>query len=161
MIKTLVRKLDPDQDAIDLLKADHRRVEGLFAEYEKADKRGRLRLARQICSELAIHAKIEETVFYPAAKREAANSKDLVNEGIVEHEGINRLVDIIPTLTTADEYFESRVKVLKEYVQHHVKEEETTMFPAIVESNLDLKELGSRLMLAKKRLQDAPRSKAA
>lgn len=161
MIKTIARKLDPDQDAIDLLKADHRLVEELFAEYEKADKRGKLRLARRICAELAMHARIEETVFYPAAKRDAAESRDLVNEGIVEHEGITRLVAIIPTLTTADEYFESRMTVLKEYVQHHVKEEESTMFPAIVESDLDLKEVGSRLMLAKKRLQDAPRSKAA
>ena len=161
MLKTLARKLDPDTDAIDLLKQDHRKVESLFADFENADKRQKLRLAREICSELEVHAKIEESLFYPAAKKDAREARDLVNEGIVEHEGIKRLIKQIPTLTTADELFESRMKVLKEYVQHHVKEEEGKMFPEIAESDLDLKDLGDKLQKAKRRFQNAPASKAA
>lgn len=161
MIKTLARQLDPEQDAIDLLKADHRTVEALFSEFEKADKRSKLRLAREICGELEIHAKIEETIFYPTAKKEAKDAEDAVNEGIVEHEGIKRLVKLIPTLTASDDFFESRMKVLKEYVSHHVKEEEKTMFPKIVESEVDLKALGEKLAKAKQRYQSAPSSKAA
>lgn len=161
MIKTLVRTLDPEQDAIDLLKKDHRKVEALFEEFEDADKRSKLRIARQICAELEVHAKIEESLFYPAAKREAADARSVVNEGIVEHEGIKRLVAMIPKLTTADEFFESRVKVLKEYVSHHVKEEEHSMFPAIIESDMDLKKLGAKLLDAKRRLEDTPSKKAA
>lgn len=161
VIKTIARAIDPEQDAIDLLKADHRKVESLFSDFEKADKRSKLRIAREICAELEVHAKIEETVFYPAAKKEAKKSTDMVNEGIVEHEGIKRLVKLIPTLTASDEFFETRVKVLKEYVTHHVKEEEKSMFPAIVESDVDLKAIGAKLALAKKRLQNAPTSRAA
>lgn len=161
MLKTIARKLDPEPDAIDLLKADHRTVEALFSEFENADKRSKLRIAKDICAELEVHAKIEETVFYPAAKKAAKNSGDLVNEGIVEHEGIKRLVKMIPTLTTADEFFESRVKVLKEYVSHHVKEEENKMFPKIIEGEIDLKDLGDKLVRAKDRLQNAPAKRAA
>lgn len=161
MLKTIARKLDPEPDAIDLLKADHRTVEALFSEFENADKRSKLRIAKDICAELEVHAKIEETVFYPAAKKAVKNSEDLVNEGIVEHEGIKRLVKMIPTLTTADEFFESRVKVLKEYVSHHVKEEENKMFPKIIEGEIDLKDLGDKLARAKDRLQNAPAKRAA
>lgn len=161
MLKTIARKLDPEPDAIDLLKADHRTVESLFSQFEKADKRSKLRLAREICHELEIHAKIEETLFYPASKKEVKGAADAVNEGIVEHEGIKRLVKLIPTLTASDEFFESRMKVLMEYVKHHVKEEESTMFPKIVESDLDLKALGEKLTLAKQRLQSAPMARAA
>lgn len=161
MLKTIARKLDPEQDAIDLLKADHRAVEALFTEFENADKRSKLRIAKDICAELEVHAKIEETVFYPAAKSSVKNSEDLVNEGIVEHEGIKRLVKMIPTLTTADEFFESRVKVLKEYVSHHVKEEENKMFPKIIEGEIDLKDLGDKLTRAKDRLKRPPAKRAA
>lgn len=161
MIKTLARKLDPEQDAIDLLKHDHRVVEALFDEFETADKRTKLRLARQICAELDVHAKIEESLFYPAGKREGEDLRQTVNEGIVEHEGIKRLVAMIPSLTNADEFFESRVKVLKEYVRHHVKEEEREMFPKLVESDVDLKALGAKMAKAKQRLQGGPASKAA
>lgn len=162
MLKTIAQKLDPERDAIDMLKADHRTVESLFSEFEKAaDKRTKLRLAREICHELEIHARIEETIFYPTAKEQAKEAEDSVNEGIVEHEGIKRLVKLIPTLTASDEFFETRMKVLKEYVTHHVKEEEKTMFPQIIESGIDLKALGARMLKAKERLQAAPAAKAA
>lgn len=161
MLKKLVRKLDPEQDAIDLLKADHRTIESLFAEYKAADKRGKGRLAKEICAELEIHSRIEESIFYRAAKKEAKPAGYEVNEGIVEHEGIKRLVKMIPDMSANDEFFEPRMDVLMEYVRHHVKEEESEMFPKIAESGLDLKDLGAKLARARQRLKSSPASKAA
>lgn len=155
MLKTITQKLDPEQDAIDLLKQDHRKVEALFKEFKAAgdNKRMQKSIARQICAELDIHARIEEKLFYPAAKREADEAVDEVNEGIVEHEGIKRLVRQLSRMNASDELFESRMTVLEEYVRHHVKEEESSMFPKIVESDLDLKALAQRLFAQKRRLQ--------
>ena len=157
MMKTIAQKLDPEQDAIDLLKQDHRKVESLFKEFKAAgdNKRMQKSISRQICAELEIHAKIEEKLFYPAGKREADEAVDDINEGIVEHEGIKRLVKQLSKMNASEELFESRMTVLEEYVKHHVKEEESTMFPKIVESDLDLKALGARLMAEKRRLQAA------
>lgn len=153
MFKTLIHKLDPAPDAISVLKEDHRKVEALFAEFEATDD-GRMKgsIARKICAELEVHAKIEEKLFYPAAKREADADCE-INEGIVEHEGIKRLVREIQGMNVSDELFESRVTVLKEYVRHHVKEEEHDMFPKIIESQMDLKALGTRLAALKEKLQ--------
>ena len=164
MLKTIAQKLDPEQDAIDLLKKDHRKVEGLFKEFRNADNgRAKRSLARDICTELAMHAKLEEKLFYPTAKREAPEASDDVNEGIVEHEGIKRLVKQIPEMSASDELFESRMTVLEEYVKHHVKEEESTMFPKVVESDVDLKALGRKLEGEKRRLKadSNPRRAAA
>ena len=158
MIKTLAQKIDPEQDAIDMLKRDHRKVEALFKQFKGADdKRSQKSLARQICTELEIHAKIEEKLFYPAAKKEADEAADEVNEGIVEHEGIKRLVKQLSTMNASEELFESRMTVLEEYVKHHVKEEESSMFPKIVESDLDLKAIGQRMIAEKRKLQAASR----
>lgn len=154
MLKELMKKLDPAQDAVDLLKQDHRKVEALFDEFKSADdKRTRTRVARQICEELDTHAKIEEKIFYPKAKKDAKDAEDEVNEGIVEHEGIKRLVKMLSEMTASDEYFDSRMKVLEEYVKHHVKEEESSMFPKIEDSDIDLDALGERLQDAKDKLQ--------
>jgi hemerythrin superfamily protein len=156
MMKTIARKLDPEQDAIDLLKQDHRKVEALFEEFKAAgDKRTQKSIARQICAELEVHAKIEEKLFYPTAKREADEAEDAVNEGIVEHEGIKRLVKQLSSMNASEELFESRMTVLEEYVKHHVKEEETSMFPKIVESDMDLRAMGAKLMAEKRKLQSA------
>jgi hemerythrin superfamily protein len=157
MLKKIVQKLDPEQDAIDLLKEDHRKVEALFKEFKEAKGRTKLSLAKQICNELDVHAKVEEKLFYPTAKRQAPESTDDVNEGIVEHEGIKRLVKLIPTMSVSDELFDSRMTVLEEYVKHHVKEEESTMFPKIVESDIDLKALGKKLQNEKQKLLSSSR----
>lgn len=150
------------KSAIDLLKTDHRKVEQLFEQFESTDdKRAKQRVAREICHELDIHAKIEERVFYPASKREADDAEDAVNEGIVEHQGIKMLVKKIAAMNPNDEYLDTSVKVLKEYVRHHVKEEETTMFPKIEASGLDLEALGRRLAQAKQRLMQGAKPRRA
>ncbi|TDU26392.1 hemerythrin HHE cation binding domain-containing protein [Panacagrimonas perspica] len=143
-------------DAIELLKADHRKVEALFDEYDaQSGKSAKLRIARKICEELDVHAKIEEKIFYPTSKAKAKEAKDDVNEGVVEHQGIKMLVKQISRMSASDEYFDSSVTVLKEYVKHHVKEEETEMFPKIQKSRVDLDALGERLAAAKARLTGA------
>lgn len=145
-------------DAITLLEQDHRAVEALFKAFENSDdRREKRRLARQICEELDTHARIEEQVFYPAAER-VAQARDLIHEGEVEHEGIKRLVREIPQLSASDDYFEPRVKVLMEYVKHHVKEEETQTFPRLRKSDLDLQALGEQLAQRKARLKKQSRA---
>jgi hemerythrin superfamily protein len=150
MLKTIARKLDPAPDAVSLLEADHRKVDALFTEFEDGRGRARTATVEQICKELEIHAKIEEKIFYPQAKKVV---RDEINEGLVEHETLKRLVGELQRMSAADEMFEPRVKALKEYVKHHVHEEESKVFPAVVESELDLKALGEQLQAEKERLQ--------
>jgi len=157
MLKTIARKLDPAPDAVSLLEADHRKVDALFAQFEEGKGRSRAATVEQICKELEIHAKIEEKVFYPQAKKVV---RDEINEGIVEHETLKRLVGELQRMRATDEFFEPRVKALKEYVKHHVHEEESSVFPAVVESDLDLKAIGEQLQAEKERLQKNGASRA-
>lgn len=154
MLKTIAHALTPGEDAISLLKDDHRKVESLFQQFESSDnKRDKLKIAREICMELAVHDKLESKIFYPATKSTAKPAKEEINEGIVEHEAIRRLIREIPSMKASDEFFETRVGVLIEYVKHHVKEEEHSMFPKIIESKTDLKALGEKMSDAKTRYQ--------
>ena len=146
----------PGPDAIHLLLTDHRTVEALFEEFETADeKRVQRSVALAICKELAVHDKIESKLFYPTVKQEAAPAGDAVNEGIVEHEAIRNLVKQIPKLRATDELFESRVKVLIEYVKHHVKEEESELLPKVRASRIDLQALGAKMETAKQKYASA------
>ncbi|MEF3366428.1 hemerythrin domain-containing protein [Methylocystis sp. 9N] len=111
-------------DAIDLLKADHRGVEDLFAKFEKASrKEQKQKLAAQICAILVIHSTIEEEIFYPACRGKIDD--DLSNEAYVEHDGAKVLIAEIAASKPADQFYDARVKVLAEMIKHHVKEEET------------------------------------
>lgn len=162
MIKTLTRSLTPGADAVTLLKRDHRKVEALFKDFENAEnKREKRSIARTICHELAIHDQLESKIFYPATKASADEAQEEINEGIVEHEAIRRLVKEIPQMKASDEFFETKVQVLMEYVKHHVKEEEQSMFPKIVESDTDLDALGEKMTKAKARYETAARERAA
>jgi hemerythrin superfamily protein len=142
------------QDAISLLRADHQLVEELFVQYEKSRSTAKKRaIIKEICAELTIHARIEEEIFYPQVK-EALKDHDLVPEAIVEH---TTLKDLIAQLQEDDiesdvEMFDAKVKVLCEYVQHHVKEEQNEMFPKVRDSKLDLKELAVQLQERKEEL---------
>jgi hemerythrin superfamily protein len=156
MIKEMVNDMmGKTPDAIELLKQDHREVEALFKAFENSDdKREKKRIAKQICAELDIHAKIEEQIFYPEAET-VEDAEDNIHEGFVEHEGIKRLVKEIPRMQASDDYFEPRVKVLMEYVKHHVKEEENETFPKLQKSDLDLQALGEQLAQRNERLKKA------
>lgn len=140
-----------DLDATHILAADHRTVERLFEEFEKATSSDRkAKLAQQICTELKIHAQIEEEVFYPALRGKI--DEDLLNEAWVEHDGAKVLINDIEASGPEDEFFDAKVTVLSEEIKHHVKEEEKqqdNMFQQARAADVDLEELG-RAMLARK-----------
>jgi hypothetical protein len=144
-----------NNDAIALLKADHRKVEGLFAEYEKARSADRKRrLAEQICLELTVHAKIEEDVFYPGCREEGV-AGDLMDEAYVEHDGAKVLVREIEMGDPDDDYFDAKVTVLAEMIKHHVNEEEKkqgSIFAKAKKAGVDTKALGQRMVEEKKSL---------
>lgn len=134
-----------EKTALDLLKADHKRVTELFSEFEEAQGESQKRkLAAEICKALTVHAQVEEEMFYPDVKA-ALKDKELVPEATVEHATIKNLVAQIEEDKEGGEMFEAKVKVLSEYVKHHVKEEESEMFPKIKQASLDLVEMGSRI----------------
>lgn len=138
-----------ETDVISLLKADHEKVSILFADFEKADTNAeKKKLVGEICVELQMHTQLEEEIFYPAFKA-ANNDKLLVPEATVEHETI---IDLIQQLEGAEpngESYDAKVKVLSEYVKHHVKEEHSEMFISEKTDALDLSELGT-LMIERK-----------
>lgn len=143
-------------DAIKLLKADHKEVSDLLEKYEngRLSKDRKMALAKQICLALTVHAQIEEEIFYPAA-REASirEGDDLLDEAEVEHGSIKDLVSAIEGGSPDDdELYDARVKVLGEYVKHHVKEEENELFPKARKSDMDLDEVGARLAARKEEL---------
>ena len=141
-------------DAIALLKADHRTVEDLFEQFEKARSDKKRALAEQICNELKIHAQIEEEIFYPACEGKVED--DLINEAIVEHDGAKVLINDIMGNDMSDEDLEAKVKVLSEEIEHHVGEEEKRsegMFAQARDADVDLVELRDRLEAMKADLQ--------
>ena len=152
--RTRGRSTTGREDAIALLKADHREVEGYFSEFEKSRSEERKEdLAQKICNALNVHAQIEEEIFYPAFL-EATEEEDLHNEAHVEHEGAKRLIADIEASNSEDEYFDARVTVLSEMVKHHVKEEEKRdgMFAKARQSDMDLEALGEQLAARKAEL---------
>ena len=143
-------------DALALLKADHKTVNELAAKFEKTRKEEqKAQIAERICNELKVHAQIEEEIFYPAAREAMRESdSDLLDEAQVEHASAKDLIAQIEG-GSGDELFEAKVKVLAEYVRHHVREEEREMFPKVKKTKLDLKELGERLMQRKMELMES------
>ena len=146
------RRRAKPQDAIQLLRADHRKVQNLFDQFEKArgDDR-KAALAQEICTELKVHAQIEEEIFYPSA-REALKEQDLIDEATVEHASAKELIAQIEQAQAGDELFDAKVIVLGEYIRHHVKEEQNEMFPKLKKTKLDLKALGEQLAERKEAL---------
>lgn len=141
-------------DAIMLLKHDHREVEDLFSKFQKAKGDKKWQIAQQICNELKIHTIIEEEIFYPAF--EGKVEEDLYNEAFVEHDGVKVLVNDVMTRGPEDKFFEAKVTVMCEEVQHHVKEEEKPkegFFAQAREAGVDLKALRDEMMARKQELQ--------
>jgi hemerythrin-like domain-containing protein len=142
-------------DAIKLLKADHKEVSDMVAKFEngRLSKDRKVATAKQICVALTVHAQIEEEIFYPAAREAVRSGEDLLDEAAVEHGSIKELVAAIENASPDDdELFDARVKVLGEYVKHHVKEEENELFPKIRQSDMDLQEVGAQLSARKTEL---------
>lgn len=146
-------------DALKLLTEDHKEVKALFKQYEKlakdeeADEDEKLQIAQQICLQLTVHAQVEEEIFYPAAREVLGDEVDLVDEADVEHASVKELVGQIESSSPEeDDHFDARVKVLGEYVDHHVKEEEGELFPKLKKAELDLEALGEEIAARKEEL---------
>jgi hemerythrin superfamily protein len=158
MPRSASRKKSPSkrasQDAIALLKADHRQVEGWFSQFEKSRSDSRKsELAAQICTALKVHTQIEEEIFYPAFI-EATEDEEIHHEAIVEHSGAKKLIAEIEKSTPEDDYYDAKVKVLSEMIKHHVKEEEQRggMFAEAKKAKMDLVALGAQLKSRKREL---------
>jgi hemerythrin superfamily protein len=139
-------------NAIELLKADHKKVAALFDQVEKTEsEQEHLKLFEQIKTELEVHTHIEETVFYPRI-REVEELKDLVLEALEEHKQVKTLIREITGLVEGSEKLDAKLKVMGENVEHHVEEEEKEMFPKVEKalSKAELEELGTQLRAAKK-----------
>jgi hemerythrin superfamily protein len=138
-------------NAIDLLKRDHDDVDKLFSQYEDIkdgdDNREKELLVAQICDALSVHAQIEEEIFYPAARSalDQDEGKDLIDEAAVEHQTLKDLIARLEQAPTDDPLYDAGVKVLSEYVKHHVKEEENELFPKCKSSPMDVDAVGAQL----------------
>ena len=157
---------DPDStNALDLLKRDHAEVDDLFKQFEEASEEGnaalRGELAMRICAALTVHAQIEEELFYPAIRRGVADAADLIDEAAVEHQSLKDIIERLQAASVRDPLFDAGVKVLSEYVKHHVKEEENEIFPKAKSSDVDLDRLGAKMAQRKDELNASMRSAPA
>lgn len=155
---------DKLQDAIAMLTADHKKVKGLFEDFEKMkseDDAGedKAALVKQICQELTVHAQLEEEIFYPAV-REAIEDEDLMDEAEVEHACAKDLIAQLEEMDPEDELYDAKVTVLGEQIVHHVKEEEGDMFVKAKKSKVDTEALGEQMARRKSELLAAMDSPA-
>ena len=136
---------------IAMLKADHKKVKGLFVEYEDADSRKRQAIAQTAIQELDIHAELEERLIYPAIRQEI-DDEDLMNEANEEHHVVHVLIGELKKLAPSDEVFKAKFTVLGEAVKHHVKEEEGEMFPKALKTKIDWEALHEQVLRRKEQL---------
>jgi hemerythrin superfamily protein len=142
--------------ALELLMSDHRKVEDLFERYEsekEGDEDARRDIAQQICNELTVHAQVEEELFYPWL-RDKLDDMEMVEEAYVEHATAKDLIAQIESADAVDEAYNAKVKVLSEYIKHHVKEEENEIFPEVRDKKDELDELGQEMASRKGELME-------
>jgi len=144
--------------ALELLMADHRKVEDLFEQFEQekdSDEGTRREIAQQICAELTIHAQVEEELLYPWLREQLEDDDmEMVEEAQVEHNTAKDLIAQIEGATDIDEVFNAKVKVLGEYIKHHVQEEENEIFPEVRDQQDELDELGQEISARKGELME-------
>lgn len=153
--KAAVARTADKHNAIDLLEADHKQVKRMFKEFEKClkngDEAGKVEVAMQICQELRVHTQVEEEIFYPAAYA-AFDSPDLLDEAVVEHATVKELIAQIESMVGSDDLYDAKVKVLSEYINHHVEEEEKELFPKARKARMDLQGLGESIIFRRDEL---------
>lgn len=141
------------EDAINILKADHNTVRQLFKDFENAkSKKQRVTIAGKVIKELQIHAAIEENIFYPTVRKEL-DDKEIMNESDEEHHVAKLLIAELSQMTGDEEHYEAKFNVLAENIKHHIKEEEGQMFPQARSTDVDMDELGHKLLAKKKQLK--------
>ena len=150
----------PQRDALQMLADDHRKVEDLFEKYENArGASAQAKIVRQICEELTIHTMIEEQVFYPAVRDKVED--DMMDEAQVEHDSAKALILSLLRAEPGEEFYEAKVSVLKEQVEHHVYEEERqrgSLFAQVRKADIDLDALGQEMAALKQQLQEQARA---
>lgn len=143
------------QDAIAMLKADHKEVHAMFEEYEGLGDRANVsknKLVAQICKALKIHTQIEEEIFYPAVREASKDTEDMVDEAVVEHASAKDLIAQLEEMDPEDDLYDAKVKVLGELIDHHVEEEEEEMFPKARKLKLDMDALGEEMAMRRDEL---------
>ncbi|SPB12842.1 cation-binding protein [Caballeronia novacaledonica] len=145
-------------DALDMLEADHRAIEQLFDAFERAERDDYERkntLVQRACELLTIHAIVEEEMLYPVAQNAlTADQRIDVDEAYVEHFLVKTLIERITSLRAGDDGFDATFKVLKENTTHHIEEEETTLFPEVRKTQMDLVAIGAKLAARKLALHE-------
>ncbi|MBY0342405.1 MAG: hemerythrin domain-containing protein [Sphingomonadales bacterium] len=153
-------KQPQQRDALQMLADDHRKVEDLFEKYENArGASAQAKIVRQICEELTIHTMIEEQVFYPAVRDKVED--DMMDEAQVEHDSAKALILSLLRAEPGEEFYEAKVSVLKEQVEHHVYEEERqrgSLFAQVRKADIDLDALGQEMAALKQQLQEQARA---
>ena len=147
------------RDAIDFLTDDHKRVDKLFRDFENVDRDDPDAVQEMVeiaCMELQIHSILEEEIFYPAVRAQVEDDDrehhDVLNEAEVEHETVDDMVAKLQELESDDPMYAAYFNVLTEYVKHHVKEEETALFPYVKTLKLDLQQLGEDMRIRREEL---------
>ena len=145
--------------AFELLEQDHREVEEWFDEYDelKEDDNRKGQLAEKICLALKVHAQIEEEIFYPQA-REATKDNDLIDEALVEHATVKKLIGEIEAMEVNEELYDAKMRVLGEMVKHHINEEEEELFPELEAAKMDLNAVGKEIAERKEELMSEMRA---
>ncbi len=144
--------------ATQMIRQDHKKVEGLFKKFEQTKgAQAKRRLAENAMAELEVHAALEEEIFYPAVKREVDDGS-MIQEALEEHQTVKQLISVLKGMEEADDEFESQFSELVENVQHHVEEEENEMLPKVEESDMDLNSLGAQMAQRKQQMQSGGRA---
>ncbi|MGZ3237936.1 MAG: hemerythrin domain-containing protein [Burkholderiaceae bacterium] len=143
-------------DAISVLSEDHKQVQAMFKQFEKLtghknNEDKKKELVQEICVALTIHTKAEEELFYPVA-REAISDREMLDEAYVEHASAKELIKQLQTMRPGEDFYDAKVLVLGEYINHHIKEEESKIFPAMKKAKVDLETLGENISQRKDEL---------
>jgi hemerythrin superfamily protein len=145
-------------DALDMLEADHRAIEQLFDAFERAERNDFERknaLVQRACELLTIHAIVEEEMLYPVAQKMLAEDQRIdMDEAYVEHFLVKTLIERFANLKAGDDGFDATFKVLKENTTHHIEEEETTLFPEVRKTQMDLVAIGAKMAARKAALKE-------
>ena len=156
---------DKTADVIHLLKADHKKVKDLFEKFEDMQDKPNINekkkeIVLQICQELTLHALAEEAIVYPIA-RKSIKDEDLMDEADVEHAGAKELIAQLEKMNPDDSHYNAKVTVLREYIEHHVKEEEGSMFPKLQKSDADREAMGEELIHFKEEYEEEVKTDSA
>ena len=151
----LLGKSTSSTNAVSMLREDHERIKNLFREFEWAQSPSdKQRLLGQILDDLTVHALVEENVFYPAVREDSAEAEQLLDMALEEHHVAKVLMEELRRMKPTDERYEAKVQVLTEIIKHHIKEEEAGVFSRARVGDLDLEEIGRRLLEARQSLRE-------